>query len=107
MVRFQYKERSYRFTFVPYPARTPDKQRKVGGKYKTNAEQAESQLGRIAVNFVKAILTAAEMNPAALFGFLELPGYGSKGGAPVIASEIPVDNLTALLPPVIYPQLPE
>lgn len=107
-VRFQYASRTYRFTFIPYPCRNPEKTRKIGGRYRTNAEQAGLQVGRIAVNFVKAILTAAEMNPAALFGFLELPGYGSRAGAPVIASEIPVEDLTGLLPPpVVYRQLPE
>jgi hypothetical protein len=63
-------------------------------------------MGRIAVYFVKAILTAAETNPDALFGFVELPGAGAHdGGLPMTAAELGVEGLTAALPPMEFPPL--
>ena len=66
-------------------------------------------MGRIAVNFVKAILTAAEAQPGALFGFLELPANAGRPGAlRPVASELKFSNLvsSALVMPDI-PQLVE
>lgn len=95
LIRFEWREQAYRFTFIPLPCRTPDKEKSFGGKRRLFRDQAEWQMGRIAVHFVKAILTAAESQPAALFGFLELPGATDRPGEyPPIASEIPVNQFT-------------
>lgn len=103
LVRFEWRQETYRFVFVPLMCENPGKERSFGGKRRTYAEQARWQMGRIAVHFVKAILTAAEANPAALFGFLELPGIASHpGGIPKTAAELDVRELTAALPePVV------
>jgi hypothetical protein len=98
LIRFEWREQTYRFTFTPLACRAPDKERSFGGKRRLHADQAEWQMGRIALHFVKAILTAAEAQPAALFGFLELPGAGDRpGGLPLVTSEIPVDHFTGRL----------
>ena len=78
LVRFEWQGRAYRFLFVPLSCRAPTHERSFGGRRRTYAEQARYQMGRIALNFVKAILNAASMNPDALFGFLELPGIASR-----------------------------
>lgn len=99
LVRFGWLGRSYRFAFTPLECRTPEKISTFGGKKRTHAEQARYQMGRIAVHFVKAILTAAEADPAALFGFVELPGAAvHPGGLPATAGELNVEGLTAALP---------
>ena len=99
LVRFEWMGRSYRFTFVPLECRTPDKVSTFGGKKRPHAEQARYQMGRIAVHFVKAILTAAEAKPDALFGFVELPGAAvHPGGLPATAAEMDIEGLTAALP---------
>lgn len=57
-------------------------------------------MGRIAVHFVKAILTAAEAHPHTLFGFVELPeAEMHPGGLPVTAGELDASGLTSALPP--------
>lgn len=104
LIRFQYLDRSYRFVFMPLECRYPNKIASFGGKRRTNNDQARYQMGRIAVNFVKAILTAAEMNPQALFGFLELPGV-SRSGIPPIAAELDLSGLVGLLPQIEMPLL--
>lgn len=99
LVRFEWNDATYRFVFTPRPCRHPDKQHSFGGKRRVNQEQAKYQMGRIAVYFVKAILTAAESNPDALFGFLELPAVSSyASGLPKTAAEIGVEGLTQTLP---------
>lgn len=101
MIRFQWEGRNYRFAFVPLPQKFPGHERSFGGKRRSHNEQARYQMGRIAVNFVKAILTAAETEPGALFGFLELPAR-SGATVPYVASELNVEELArgaeALLP---------
>jgi hypothetical protein len=57
-------------------------------------------MGRIAVYFVKAILTAAEAQPAALFGFLELPG-AHPGAIPVTAAELDISGIVGLNVPLL------
>jgi hypothetical protein len=54
------------------------------------------------VHFVKAILTAAEAQPHALFGFIELPEMGTypTSGLPVTAGELNVQGLVAAMPPL-------
>ena len=99
LVRFEWQGRSYRFTFTPLPCRNPDKASSFGGKRRIHTKQAEYQMGRVALHFVKAILTAAEAQPHALFGFVELPGVGSyPGGLPVTAGDLDVEGLTDTLP---------
>lgn len=101
MIRFMWEDRSYRFVFTPLPCRSPLKDRSFGGKRRSFAEQAKWQMGRIAVNFVKAILTAAEAQPTALFGFMEIAGTGRPGGLPAVAGDLDPQALasrTALLP---------
>ena len=61
-------------------------------------------MGRIAVHFVKAVLTAAEAQPGALFGFMELPSQAGRSGVPPVASEL---DVTTLLESAPLFQLPE
>jgi len=99
LLRFEWQGQAYRFVFTPRGCRYPDKQRSFGGKRRTHQEQAQWQMGRIAVYFAKAILTAAGLNPDALFGFLELPGVASPiHGLPATAAEVNVSGLTKMLP---------
>jgi hypothetical protein len=97
LIRFQWNDRSYRFAFKPLICRFPNKSFKFGKNRRTAEEQSKYQMARIAVYFVKAILTAAEADPAALFGFVELPGAGH-GGIPSIASELDIDGIVGALP---------
>lgn len=106
MIRFQWQERNYRFVFTPIACQEPDRERSFGGKRRTYAEQTKYQMGRIAVWFVKAILTAAEAQPDALFGFLELPEAGTRsGGLPVTAAELDVAKLISMAP--LLPEIPQ
>jgi hypothetical protein len=98
IIRFQLDGRSYRFAFTPLECKNPGKEFSFSGKRRTALDQSRYQMGRIAVAFVKAILTAAEATPAALFGFLELPGARQGHGMPATAAELDVDGLTAALP---------
>lgn len=100
LIRFQWEGRSYRFAFSPLPCRGPQRAYTFSGKKRTAEEQARYQMGRIALGFVKAILTAAEASPAALFGFMELPGVRSESGIPVTAAELDVSELTGALPEI-------
>ena len=109
LIRFQWQGKSYRFAFTPLTCRSPGSERSFGGKRRSFAEQSRYQMGRIAVYFVKGILTAAEAQPGALFGFLELPANASRPGAiPPVASELNISNLISsgsLMPDI--PQLIE
>jgi hypothetical protein len=104
IIRFQWREKSYRFIFTPAACRWPGKVMSYSGKRRTNEEQARYQMARAAYWFVKAMLTAAEFQPAALFGFLELPGSRT-GSMPPVASELDVQELTGLLPAIEIPRL--
>jgi hypothetical protein len=109
LIRFQWQGKSYRFAFTPLECLNPDWARSFGGKKRTFAEQSRYQMGRIAVYFVRAILTAAEAQPGALFGFLELPASAGRTGAvPPVASEVDISKLISsgsLMPDI--PQLVE
>lgn len=98
LIRFQWMGRAYHFVFTPLECRQPQKASSFSSKRRKHEDQARYQMGRIAVWFTKAILTAAEANPHALFGFLELPGVAQSGGIPATAGELDVDGLTAALP---------
>jgi len=98
MIRFMWLGKPYRFLFTPLDCRNPDNQKTVGGKKLTNAERAKYQMGRIAVHFVKAILTAAEAHPHALFGFMELSVGHAKSQIPPTAGELDISGLTKALP---------
>lgn len=99
LVRFSLRGASYRFVFIPLKCRAPDKISSFGGKRRAHRDQARHQMGRIAVHFTKAILTAAEAQPHALFGFLELPAVAQHpGGLPVTAGELDVAGLVSGLP---------
>lgn len=104
LIRFQWQDRAYRFLFTPLVCHTPGQVTSFAGKKRRHDEQARYQMGRIAAWFVKAILTAAEAQPAALFGFLELPGV-RQGSIPAVASEVDVEELTGKLPIITLPQL--
>ncbi len=106
LVRFQWRDRSYHFVFTPLPCRWMAKVSTFGGKKRAHEEQARYQMGRIAVYFVKALLTAAQTNPDALFGFLELPG-ARPGGVPPTTAELDVRGLTAVLPEMRLYRLPD
>ena len=96
MVRFEWSGKSYRFLFVPLTCKNPDVTRSFGGKKRTHLKQSVYQMGRIAVHFTKAILTAAEAQPYALFGFMELPSVRDNG-IPFTAGELDVDGVMSLL----------
>ena len=98
LMRFAWQGKSYRFTFVPLECKNPDKIAAFGGKRRSHLEQSEYQMGRIAVHFVKAILTAAEAQPHALFGFMEIPGTAEAGGAPRTAGELDISEIRSALP---------
>ena len=98
LVRFEWREATYRFVFRPLTCKYPDKESSFGGKRRRHEDQARYQMGRIAAHFIKALLTAAEAQPAALFGFLELPGATrSASGLPATAAEVDVSVLTERL----------
>jgi hypothetical protein len=102
MVRFEWQGKTYRFVFTPLECRYPHNERSFSGKRRTHNEQAKWQMGRVAAHFVKAILTAAAVQPEALFGYLELPGVATHpSGLPMTAAEINVEGLTQALPDVI------
>ncbi len=98
LIRFVWEGQSYRFTFAPLECRYPQKVTSFGGKRRTHLEQAEYQMGRIAVYFTKAILTAAEAHPHALFGFVELPSTAGENGVPRTAGELGIVGLVSALP---------
>jgi hypothetical protein len=98
LIRFVWNGHSYRFTFVPLECKFPDKLSSFGGKRRSHFEQAEYQMGRIAINWVKAILTAAEAHPHSLFGFMELPETTGQGGLPRTAGELDISGVISALP---------
>jgi hypothetical protein len=67
LVRFRWHGANYRFVFTPLICQWPNKLSMFGGKRREHNEQARYQMGRIACYCVKAILTAAEAQPGALF----------------------------------------
>lgn len=101
LIRFEWEGRSYRFTFTPLECEYPQKVSSFGGRRRSHTEQAEYQMGRIAVHFTKAILTAAEAHPHALFGFMELPHGGE--GAPSTAGELDISGVVSALPALMLP----
>jgi hypothetical protein len=104
MIRFQWRGHAYRFLFTTAACRWPGKVMTYAGKKRTNEEQAKYQMARAAYWFVKAILTAADFQPAALFSFLELPA-ARPGAIPPVASELDVEELTGRLPAIELPRL--
>jgi len=98
LIRFEWQGRSYRFTFTPLECKAPDKVKTFGSKRRAHLEQSKFQMGRIAVHFTKAILTAAEAHPHALFGFMELPETVSEGGLPRTAGELDISGVVSALP---------
>ena len=93
LVRFEWNGKYYRFKFQPLTCKYPDKIMTYSGKKRTNLEQAKYQMGRIAFYFVKAILTAAAAQPAALFGFMELPVPSADGVFYRTAGELELPEL--------------
>jgi len=98
LIRFVWQGHSYRFAFVPLECQWPTKISSFGGKRRPHREQAEYQMGRIAVHFVKAILTAAEAHPHALFGFMELPESAGSGTIPRTTGELDISGVVSALP---------
>jgi len=107
LIRFVWQGQSYRFTFVPLKCKEPDKITAFGGKRRSHLEQAEYQMGRIAAHFVKAILTAAEAHPHALFGFMEIPETAGAGGMPRTAGELDISGIRSALPALEVTYEPE
>jgi hypothetical protein len=105
IIRFRWQEQTYRFLFTPLVCQWPNQVNTYAGKKRTHDEQARFQMGRIAAWFVKAVLTAAEAQPAALFGFLELPAVAHDGAIPLVASEVNIERL--VYETEIFPTLPE
>jgi hypothetical protein len=100
LIRFMWMDRPYRFVFSPLECKNPGTQRSYGGKKRSAEEQSRWQMGRIAAYFVKAILTAANAHPHALFGFMELAGAAEPGKLPPTAGELDVDPLIKALPEI-------
>jgi len=100
LVRFEWQERTYRFTFSPLECKESEKVSSFGGQRRSHEEQARYQMARIATHFTKAILTAAEAQPAALFGFLELPGMPHRG-LPRTTAESNLEEIVGRLPPLL------
>lgn len=98
LVRFDLDGRSHHFVFSPRVCRDPDTVRSFGGVRRSHAQQAIFQMGRTAFHFVKNILAAALDQPAALFGFIELPGVFHAIGLPATTADIDVSGLTEALP---------
>lgn len=96
LIRFEWRERSYRFAFTPLPCQNPQKVTTFAGKKRSHLEQAEWQMGRIAAHFTKAILTAAEAHPYALFGFMELPNPNGQGAQ--TAGDLGIEGVLSALP---------
>lgn len=90
LIRFVWNSRRYRFLLSPFECRDPQKIFTFGGKRRTAAEQAVYQMGRRAFHFVKALLTVAMEDEAALFGFLELNSANAQG-IPLVTSEMPAE----------------
>jgi hypothetical protein len=107
LIRFEWREHSYRFIFVPLECKKGDVIHSFGGKRRPHHEQALYQMGRIAVHFIKAILTAAETHPYALFGFMELPGTASEHGMPLTAGEMDISQVQSMLPALPGPTVEE
>ena len=97
LIRFEYLGRAHRFVFTPRPCRDPDTVRSFSGVRRSHAQQAVFQMGRTAFFFVKNLLAAADDQPAALFGFVELPGVFHAGELPATAGELEVAELTGAL----------
>ena len=100
LVRFDWKGKSYRFVFTPIECENPEKQSSFNKKRRTHEAQAKYQMGRIAAHFVKAILTAAESHPHALFGFTEIPDTARGGALPMTAGELDTSGIVSALPPL-------
>ena len=98
LVRFEWQGRSYRFAFTPLEPEFPEKLSTFGGKRRTHEAQTRRQMGRIATHFVKAVLTAAEADRNALFGFMELPDTAGTGGLPMTAGELDTSGIVSALP---------
>ncbi len=97
MIRFRWLGRFYRFTFQPLQCANPEKIITVAGKKRTCSDQAKYQMGRIAVFAVKAVLTASEAMPGALYGFAELAAQNGDG-IPIIVSELDITGINKCLP---------
>lgn len=100
LIRFTWQNRTYRFAFQPLPCHWPTKVYTRNGKKFYGSDQAKLQMGRTAFYFIKAILTAADTSPHALFGFLELPGVSMPAGLPATAAELNVERLVKALPAI-------
>jgi hypothetical protein len=95
MIRFQFRNRTYRFEYQPATPRN-----KTTRRGESNADQAVRQMAARAYHEIKAILTAAAFDmddtPRALFGYLELPGE-SNSGIPPRTSDLDITELTGSL----------
>ena len=98
LVRFEWRGATYRFLFVPLTCEHPEKESSFGGTRRVHEKQATYQMGRRAIHFVKAILVAADDQPAALFGFVELPDVKHSSGLAATAGELDLGTLTHRLP---------
>jgi len=98
MIRFEWRGEAYRFVFTPLPCKNPAKFSSFGDTRRSHEKQSRYQMARIAVHFIKAILTAAEVQPAALFGFKELSAMKPHpGGLPRTTAEIGAEELSGRL----------
>lgn len=98
MVRFEWRGKAFRFIFTPLPCKDPAKFSSFGGTRRSHEKQSRYQMARTAVHFIKAVLTAADVQPAALFGFMELSAVKPHpGGLPRTAAEVGAEELSGRL----------
>ena len=98
LVRFKRWGHIYRFVFVPLESEYPDKVSSFGGKRRSHEEQTKYQMGRKAVHFVKAILTATEDQEASLVGFMETDIVTRPGALPITVGELDIAGMMKSLP---------
>jgi hypothetical protein len=82
----RYAEDANYWETTVHPCRYPREDSQLRRQTPHSSGASSIPEGAIAVHFVKAILTAAEVQPLSLFGFIELPAAGMHpGGCPLQA----------------------
>jgi len=108
LVKFKIEGMSFRFIFTPLPCKYPDRITSFRKKRRTHEEQAVYQMGRVALAFVKAILTAAKVKREVLFGFMELPGVRDpQTGRALTAAELGASGIVELMKKALPPGTPK
>lgn len=98
VVHFELDSRTFRFGCQTLAYRDADLLRSFEGKHRSRSEQAEYPMGRIAGDFAKAPLTAAQAQPDALCRFIEIPGTEQDGALSATIAELDLSGLMSTLP---------